>query len=390
MSTKIINTNDENPLISQYMIPGFKNKSEETAKQAAEAEVEYWVALLSYLPVAKLILDNIDYSILLVEEEDRPEASQREELRSLIIKFEKKSLLSKKNMKRWTELCYSLANEIRVVDGDRIWMKEADNIAHNYETSSLRYKNYIETVDEAYKKQKSLKEIFIRSNVGLVLKIAGKYRRSNLSYVDLIQEGIIGLMKAMERYDYARGYKFSTYGSWWIKHSVMRSIANKHRTVRFPVHVLAKHRQILRASNKLKTKTGEQPTVEEISKETGFSKSIVEDISSFHTGDSFSLNDTVTNDAETTFLDMVEDDNAYSIPDIVDMNKFMENVRPLIDKLKPIEKNIINWRFGLNGSREMTLLDIGKKYGLCRERIRQLEDSALKKLKKQLDQKEMS
>jgi RNA polymerase primary sigma factor len=230
------------------------------------------------------------------------------------------------------------------------------------------------------------KDRFIRANLRLVVSIARRFNHGRMALADLIQEGNIGLMKAVERYDYRRGFRFSTYASWWIRHAISRALADKGREVRLPVHMIDAYHRIARARRELQVKLGRQATTEELSQATQIAPGKIEKMRTYLVDQSLSLDRPVSEDDGRHFIDFLQDpsweDNAPA--DRMTMEAQTEEVRELLRDLKPIEADILRQRFGLDDDRELTLKEIGEKYNLSRERIRQLQEQALSKMRRAL------
>jgi RNA polymerase sigma factor (sigma-70 family) len=225
------------------------------------------------------------------------------------------------------------------------------------------------------------KDIFIRSNLRLVVAVARRYPRSGLPLLDLIQEGNAGLVRAVEKFDYRKGFKFSTYATWWIRQAITRSIADQSRTIRLPVHLVEELGRIRRVQREFNREHGRDPEPLEIATELGSKPERVVDVLDW-ARDPVSLNMPVDDQGETQFGDLLEDTSAVSPEQSVLTLLRSEELDGLIDRLDPRTASIIKMRYGIDDGRERTLTEVGKEHGLTRERIRQIEKHALLELKK--------
>jgi RNA polymerase primary sigma factor len=231
---------------------------------------------------------------------------------------------------------------------------------------------------------------FVRANLRLVVSVARNFHHYRIPFLDLIQEGNVGLMKAVHRFDHRKGFRFSTYAHWWIRQSIERAIINKGSQVRLPVHVIDSRRQIGRAKRRLTQDLGRSPTTREISRVTQMPRTKIEEILGGVQQDPVSLDESVSGDDPRRFIDMVKDDGAAPVDEEIIRENTHARVRELMHLLNPIEKDIIRRRFGLGDDSDQTLDEIGKIYNLSRERVRQIQAQGLMKMRRMCERRQIS
>lgn len=245
----------------------------------------------------------------------------------------------------------------------------------------------IELAARIKKGDREARSLMIRSNLRLVVKIAHDYGNLGLPLLDLISEGNIGLMKAVERFDPAKGGKLSTYAAWWIKQSIKRALANQSKTIRLPVHLVDKISKMRRVSLQMSEELGREPTDDELAEEIGLSPSKVAQLKTVAIRPA-SLDAPISDDDSTEFGEIVGDEDARTPFELLEDKNLKNEISDLLHVLDEREKKIIFSRFGLDGGRPKTLEEVGKKFGVTRERIRQLQNIAILKLRRALQKKE--
>jgi RNA polymerase primary sigma factor len=247
----------------------------------------------------------------------------------------------------------------------------------------------IELAARIKKGDKKARELMIKANLRLVVKIARDYEGIGLPLLDLISEGNIGLMKAVERFDPAKGGKLSTYGSWWIKQSIKRALANQSKTIRLPVHLVDKISKMRRTAMRLQEELGREPTDEELGEELGVTAARVAQMRMAAVRPA-SLDAPIGDEDSNNFAEVVEDESADTPYEHLEEKTLTRMLQEMVKTLDPREATILRARFGLDGGPQRTLEEVGQKFGVTRERVRQIQNIALRKLRKMIEKMEMT
>jgi RNA polymerase primary sigma factor len=262
-----------------------------------------------------------------------------------------------------------------VVDNSiKIYMREMGQFSMLSADEEIKLANRIAKGDQSAKNE------LVEANLRLVVSLARHYQGCGLSYQDLIQEGNIGLIKAAEKFDMSKGFRFSTYASWWIKQALSRAIADQSRTIRIPVHMTENINKFKKTERELLSQLNREPKIKEIADAMGISEKQAKEIQSYIV-EPTSLDIQVGDDDDTTIGSFIEDTHFINPESAYIKESNGDVINAVLDTLSDREANILRLRFGIGGKKAMTLEEVGKEYGLTRERIRQIEAKALRKLR---------
>ncbi len=354
----------------------------ECAKNIESLEIAVWVALLS-LPVA------VDYMLERAQPSLQEPPSFRGIRRAATIASKTPS---KANRLRLKNAVLKSGTAIRDSDKDRLVLKECmrhlatlrEKKARTFAVTSRVFDTYIRQVHKADRAAGHARNEFVEANLRLVVSIARRFNYGRMSLADLIQEGNLGLIKAVERFDYRRGFRFSTYASWWIRHAVSRALADKGREVRLPVHMIDAYHRITKAKRELTARLSRTPTSEELAEATEIGVNKIEKMRGYLLDASLSLDKPMNDEDGRSLGEVLVDPQAMGdeIIERISSAKSSTQVHHLLKGLKPIEADILRHRFGFHDDQEHTLKEIGARYNLSRERIRQLQEQALDKMRR--------
>ncbi|NLW07733.1 MAG: RNA polymerase sigma factor RpoD [Clostridia bacterium] len=273
-----------------------------------------------------------------------------------------------------TEIDLTVPDTVAIDDPVRMYLKEIGRVPLLTPEEEIELAKAMEAGDEEAKRR------LAEANLRLVVSIAKRYVGRGMLFLDLIQEGNLGLIKAVEKFDYRKGFKFSTYATWWIRQAITRAIAAQARTIRIPVHMVETINKLLRVQRQLLQELGREPTPEEIAKEMDITVERVREIHKI-AQEPESLETPIGEEEDSHLGDFIEDEEAQAPAEAASFILLREQLEEVLDTLTPREKRVLRLRFGLDDGRARTLEEVGQEFGVTRERIRQIEAKALRKLR---------
>jgi RNA polymerase primary sigma factor len=370
---------------------GVMSKEEEftAATKIASLRTAFWRTLLGYLPFAAPICELAE---ALLPDESRPTEAIK------VMQKAAKNLREREvvgNQKAFEAAREQLAAAMGRSDCDALVSDRvlADLVAAEAgkpcgalkvklpPRNSAPFVQYVAAARRDHQALIAAKNAFVRANLRLVIAIARRFQRGHMPLQDLIQEGNLGLIKAVDRFDPARGFRFSTYGSWWIRHTISRAISDKARTVRLPVHLTEVAGKLGKASREFEKIHGRAATDDELVALTGVSAERIRRVRRTWVEAPVSLESPLTENGGLSLADAIEDTEAVSPSDVLDEERLLSNLDDVMAQLSPIELQILRLRLGSDDEEGLTLQEIGQRYALSRERIRQLQEKAIKKLR---------
>ncbi len=367
----------------------------ELSQGIEDSEILTWERVLSRPEVVSHILALIEPN--LEQPVKFPKLTKHIEESMLVTKKARKE---PKLVKKLATFAKEAATQMRTLDLDRVHIdavvRELDRARHASlagettwwdDATSKDAGAYLDEVRQAYRDAANLRDEFVRANLRLVVTMARRYDRGGMPLADLIQEGNLGLMHAVSRFDYRRGLRFSTYACWWIRHAIGRALADKARAVRIPDHMLEAQQQLEKVRQALVGELGRPPTPQELAQAARVPLAKLNQMHRYIMGQPMSLDRPVHDDDDRSFGDTMADPDSeeHSPEDNMTTETLTGQVKRLLHHLSPIEADVLTKRFGLGDDEERTFREIGDQYHLSRERIRQIQNSALDKLKRALE-----
>jgi len=297
-----------------------------------------------------------------------------QELEVIYAMFEEAGVQIVNEYERDKDLYDQLLKEVSMEDPVKMYLKDIGKVP------LLQPSEETELAKKMIEGDERAKRILSEANLRLVVSIAKRYMGRGMQFLDLIQEGNLGLMKAVEKFDYQKGFKFSTYATWWIRQAITRAIADQARTIRIPVHMVETINKQVRVSRRLLQELGREPLPEEIAKEMGTTEERVREIQKI-AQDPVSLETPIGEEEDSRLSDFIEDEGSTAPTDSVAFTMLKEQLIGVLDTLTPREEKVLRLRYGLDDGRPRTLEEVGREFNVTRERIRQIEAKALRKLR---------
>lgn len=352
------------------------------AQDIESVDVHTWTILLGFAPATAWVIESIADSF---------EGLKKEMAKVQLLSERYILKRDDKSYKKFSKSVLALSKKIRQNDLDR---KSLHSLLNKTKSLSTLIVPFTTTVDalESFKKRslksyqyaQTLRDQFAEANFGLTVKVAKRYFQSHLELADLVQEGQLGLLKAIDRFDHKRGLRFSTFATWWIRHAIGRSVSDKSRLIRLPVHLIETQQKIKRVQSELTQKLGKKPSNDEIAKTLNIPTSKVVEVLATSARKVESINQPLGKDSDSREYEetlwIPEYANDSFVQDIENKSVFRK-IRNMMSYLKPVELSIINKRFGLDGGEGATLQEIANGMALSRERVRQIQNKALDKMR---------
>lgn len=360
-----------------------------TKQKSQQPDEKYELALVRYVKELKKNKQQTVSYVKLTDDLAEPFGLEKEQMDEMIQKFEDEGIgvvdedgnPLAKQLNKEEEAAEEAKKEemiappgVKINDPVRMYLKEIGRVDLLSADEEVSLAKRIESGDNTAKQE------LAEANLRLVVSIAKRYVGRGMSFLDLIQEGNMGLMKAVEKFDYEKGFKFSTYATWWIRQAITRAIADQARTIRIPVHMVETINKLVRIQRQLLQDLGREPTPEEIGAEMDLPTEKVRDILKI-SQEPVSLETPIGEEDDSHLGDFIEDNDATSPSDNAAYELLKAELEDVLDTLTDREENVLRLRFGLDDGRQRTLEDVGKVFGVTRERIRQIEAKALRKLR---------
>ena len=366
----------------------------ELAREIEGHEVEIWTALLSYPAAVEHVLKRVES--LLDNSMTEFRALRRASTRARKVRTRAGQIALEGVARRVGAKLLALDIDRRVIesvlaDVARLSRTPPGRVdprrkVHGMAVQSRAFEAWVERIHQHEQDAIDSRNKFVQANLGLVVSVARRYQHGGLPLTDLIQEGNLGLIKAVSRFDHRRGFRFSTYATWWIRHAIGRALADKGRTVRVPVHILEANQRIRKATRSLSASLGRAPTNDELAEAIEMTADKLERTLTHSGGQAISLDQQLGDEGDRERMEVFQSPEAEETTPFDDIanRALADQVRDVLHTLKPIEAEVLRRRFGLNGEREVTLQEIASEHGLSRERIRQIQEKALSKVRRGL------